>query len=93
MDFAVGLSVPDPQHAHIEDVFFEIIENFSKILFFWNFQNFQIFPENIFGSIEKIFSEKVCKFKFLFFVNYVNIAFQQAIGHYLTPFSRGERAI
>ena len=27
------------------------------------------------------------------FVNYVNIAFQQAIGHYLTPFGRGERAI
>ena len=55
MDFVVGWSVPDPQHAHIEEKKSEKIENFQKSHFFWNFQNFQIFSENIFGS----FSEKV----------------------------------
>ena len=45
-------------------------------------------------SVEKIFSKKVFRFFiFLFFKNYMNIAFLQAIGRYLTPFSRGERAI
>ena len=57
MDFVVGLSVRDPQHDHIEDfqIFFQ---KFTKNYFFWNFQNFQIFSENIFGS----FSEKVGNF-------------------------------
>mgnify|MGYP005814295815 CR=1 FL=1 len=44
-------------------------------------------------SVEKIFLNFFFWTFFFVFVNYVNIAFQQAIGHYLTPFSRGERAI
>ena len=38
-------------------------------------------------------NKKILIYFFFVFVNYVNIAFQQAIGHYLTPFGRGERAI
>ena len=44
-------------------------------------------------SVEKIFSKKVFRTFFYIFVNYMNIAFLQAIGRYLTPFGRGERAI
>ena len=61
MDFVVGLSVRDPQHDHIEDfqIFFQ---NFLNFIFFGIFKIFRFFTENMFGSIEKIFSEKVGKF-------------------------------
>ena len=46
--------------------------------------------EKVFG---KTFFKKLLFYFFFIFVNYMNVAFQQAIGPLLTPSGRGERAI
>ena len=53
----------------------------------------QKFREYFFGATEKYFQENFFRHLFIIFVNYVNVAFQQAIGRHLTPPGRGERAI
>ena len=53
------------------------------------FEMFEIFEPNIFVD-RKILFEKLFVY---FFVKYMNVAFQQAIGHLQTPSGRGERAI
>ena len=67
-------------------------ENFCDFHTFWIFRKkIKISETPKFSSVEKIFSEKL----FLFFISVkcMNVAFQQAIGHLLTPSGRGERAI
>ena len=49
-------------------------------------------PKNIF--VDNFFAlDFFFKLFYFIFVNYVNVAFQQAIGRYLTPSGRRERAI
>ena len=54
---------------------------------------FEIFETQKFSSIEKIFFKKLFFNVCFISIKYMNVAFQQAIGHLLTPSGRGERAI
>ena len=80
-----------------EKYFFEWWKIFDRIfltLFGRKFSSdFQKNRDSFFLSFEKKNRKKMLFFYFFIFVNYMNIAFQQAIGRYLTPFGRGERAI
>ena len=63
---------------------------------FGNFDGFSEISENFKQKIftdRKIFIKKVFLHFVFIFVKYMNVAFQQAIGHLLTPSGRGERAI
>ena len=51
---------------------------------------FQKFSKNF---KPKFFASQKTKQKNFIFVKYMNVAFQQAIGHLLTPSGRGDRAI
>ena len=71
----------------------KISENPNKsVKFFEKSKMFEIF-EHKFSSIEKYFLKNSFQFVFYIFVKCMNVAFQQAIGHLLTPSGGGEQAI
>ena len=68
--------------------------DFSQI--FWKsnmFRKNQKFSSKIFSRVEKYFPRNFFFNRFFIFVKYMNVAFQQATGHLLTPSGRGERAV